>query len=72
MHGFPSFLQVPEGSYLVGMKVSKEFNGECYAGVVDSFNGSHFRILYDDDDSEELSEDDVTPSRCLRRRGAKN
>ena len=41
------------------MEVSKEFDGEEYAGVVQSYDGSHFRILYDDGDSEELSEDDV-------------
>ena len=41
------------------MQVSKGFDGEDYAGVVQSYDGSHFRILYDDGDSEELSEDDV-------------
>ena len=41
------------------MEVSKEFDGEEYAGVVQSYDGSHFRILYDDGDSEELSEDEV-------------
>ncbi len=46
-------------------KVAKEFDNGVYTGVVQSYNGEFYNILYEDGDSEEFDEDDIERGMAL-------